>query len=380
MVAMVLFTSAQPPSEGQGVLGRQGILGAIQGAARSTGVDFAYLLKTAKRESALDPTAKAETSSATGLFQFIDQTWLQTLKLDGPALGLSAYADQIERTESGRYVVRDDEMQREILGLRANPDISALMAGAFTRRNNDYLANTLGRQPSPGELYIAHFMGAGGAADFIRLAAENPDEPAASAFPAQARANRSIFYARNGEPLAAAAVYDKLVRGYGEGTAIDGEIAPAELAGTVVAGLDPDTPLPADPGKWMAIPARNAYAIEARRLMPDLGRSQPGSPTSDHVTVTWARLGKAPAKVAPDVAGGTAPTDLARTVTPVAADAPLDLAGVHASGHQQESALPPPDMPVSRPSIATEQPGSSLARSIFQSLFSVQPNAPFAGG
>jgi hypothetical protein len=96
--------------------------------------------------------------------------------------------------------------------------------------------------------------------------------------------------------------------------------------------------------------------------------------------VTWARLGKAPAKVAPDVAGGTAPTDLARTVTPVATDAPLDLAGVHAYGNQQESALPPPDMPVSRPSIAAEQPGSSLARSIFQSLFSVQPNAPFAGG
>ena len=38
------------------------------------------------------------------------------------------------------------------------------MAGAFTKANSDYLATKLGRQPSEGELYIAHFLGAGGAA------------------------------------------------------------------------------------------------------------------------------------------------------------------------------------------------------------------------
>lgn len=371
MVAMVLFTSAQPPSEGQGVLG------AIQGAARSTGVDFAYLLRTAKRESALDPSAKADTSSATGLFQFIDQTWLQTVKLDGPALGLSNYADQIERSDSGRYVVRDEAMRQEILGLRTNPEVSALMAGAFTRRNNDYLANSLGRQPSPGELYIAHFMGAGGAADFIRLAAENPDEPAASAFPAQARANRSIFYSRNGAPLAAAAVYDKLVRGYGEGRAIDGEIAPAELANMAVAGLGSNGVVAGDPGKWMAIPVKNAYAIEARRLQPELGRTQPGSPTSDHVTITWARLGKSPPKAAP-----ADPMPLEQSPGAGASSsgpgAPLDLAAVLDTA--RSPAVAAPTMPVPGPALAQAEPATSLAQSLFQSLFSVQPNAPFAGG
>ncbi|MGL4729664.1 MAG: transglycosylase SLT domain-containing protein, partial [Bosea sp. (in: a-proteobacteria)] len=50
---------------------------AIRDGAAKTGTDFGYLVRTAQRESALDPNAKARTSSATGLFQFIDQTWLQ---------------------------------------------------------------------------------------------------------------------------------------------------------------------------------------------------------------------------------------------------------------------------------------------------------------
>jgi soluble lytic murein transglycosylase-like protein len=49
---------------------------AIAQASDKTGVDFAFLLATAKRESSLNPKARAKTSSAKGLFQFLDQTWL----------------------------------------------------------------------------------------------------------------------------------------------------------------------------------------------------------------------------------------------------------------------------------------------------------------
>src|SRR6476646_11882530 len=52
------------------------VTGAIRDAARVTGAGFEYLLNTALRESNLNPSAKAKSSSATGLFQFIDQTWL----------------------------------------------------------------------------------------------------------------------------------------------------------------------------------------------------------------------------------------------------------------------------------------------------------------
>src|SRR6058998_3895754 len=70
-----------------------GITGAIRQAAGQTGASFQYLLATAQIESGLNPTRKAPTSSATGLFQFIDQTWLATMKEAGPGLGYGRYAD-----------------------------------------------------------------------------------------------------------------------------------------------------------------------------------------------------------------------------------------------------------------------------------------------
>jgi hypothetical protein len=71
-----------------------------------------------------------------------------------------------------------------------------VMAGAFTAANADYLAQKLGRQPSEGELYIAHFLGAGGAARLISLAATNPSAKATDYFPGAAKANSSIFFDR----------------------------------------------------------------------------------------------------------------------------------------------------------------------------------------
>ena len=55
---------------------RAKIAGSIRQAASTTGASFEYLLATAKMESNFNPKAAATTSSARGLFQFIDQTWL----------------------------------------------------------------------------------------------------------------------------------------------------------------------------------------------------------------------------------------------------------------------------------------------------------------
>src|SRR5262245_16872465 len=101
------------------------ITGAIRDAARTTGANFEYLLKTAQRESAMNPAAKSPSSSATGLFQFIDQTWLGTLKNAGPDLGYGRYADGIVQTDSGRYVVPDATQRREIMKLRNDPAASS---------------------------------------------------------------------------------------------------------------------------------------------------------------------------------------------------------------------------------------------------------------
>ena len=152
-----------------------GVAGAIRQASQSTGASFNYLLATAQVESGLNPNAGASTSSARGLFQFIEQTWLATIKQSGSALGYGRYADAISQTASGRYEVSDPALRREILKLRSDPTANAVMAGAFTKSNADILSQRLGRAPSEGELYIAHFLGVGGAARLISLAASNPN-------------------------------------------------------------------------------------------------------------------------------------------------------------------------------------------------------------
>jgi len=172
------------------------VAGAIRQAAQATGASFNYLLATAQVESGLNPQAGASTSSARGLFQFIETTWLATIKQAGAALGYGRYADAITQDASGRYEVRDPTMRSEILKLRGDPTANAVMAGAFTEGNASLLSERLGRAPSEGELYIAHFLGAGGAARLIGLAGTNPNAKAADYFPSAAQANPSIFYDR----------------------------------------------------------------------------------------------------------------------------------------------------------------------------------------
>jgi hypothetical protein len=191
------------------------VTGAIRQASQATGTSFSYLLATAQVESGLDPGAGASTSSARGLFQFVEQTWLGTIKQSGAALGYGAYADAITKTPSGNYVVNDPAMRSQILKLRNDPTANAVMAGAFTQANATYLTQKLGRPPSEGELYIAHFFGAGGAGKLISLADSNPNANAAELFPGAAHANRPIFYDRKtGAARTVAQVRDALIGRY----------------------------------------------------------------------------------------------------------------------------------------------------------------------
>lgn len=186
------------------------IAGAIRQAAQTTGVSFQYLLTTAQIESNLNPAAKASTSSAKGLYQFIDQTWLGTMKQDGPALGYSRYADAVARGADGRYRVDDPAMRTAIMRLRNDPGASAMLAGALTRNNAAQLSKAIGRAPSEGELYIAHFLGPSGAGKLIGTAANHPRANAAAMFPQAAAANPSIFYERSGSPRSTRSVYATL--------------------------------------------------------------------------------------------------------------------------------------------------------------------------
>lgn len=211
---MFLFSTPSKPEQAQPQL--QGgadhpLSRPLRQAADATGISFDYLIKTAKRESNLNPEAKAASSSATGLFQFIEQTWLGLVKRQGPQLGLTDQANAIQRDSSGRYVVPEAETRQQILALRKDPTLSARLAGIFTSENKASLKDALGREPSGGELYIAHFMGAGGARELITQASANPDRSAASVFPDAASANRSIFFDGKGRARTTREVYARLV-------------------------------------------------------------------------------------------------------------------------------------------------------------------------
>ncbi len=184
----------------------------IARAARATGADFAVLLKTAARESAFDPSARARTSSAAGMFQFIEQTWLAMVERYGARHGLADAAAQIERGRGGQAMVRDSTIRKQILDLRFNPDLAARLAGEFTQENARYIEGRIGRAPGPGELYAAHFLGPAGAVELIRTAAAAPETPAANVFPAAAAANRPVFFERSGNPRSAADLLAFLAR------------------------------------------------------------------------------------------------------------------------------------------------------------------------
>jgi hypothetical protein len=169
---------------------------ALSRASEATGVDFSLLVETARRESSFNAAARAPTSSATGLFQFIDSTWLETVRRHGAKHGLDIYASQIT-LENGRPVVRDPRLRQQILDLRYDPELSARMGAELAKENAQGLERRLGRAPKAGEVYAAHVLGVSGAVRMIE-AAEAGAPDAAVLFPREAQANRWLFFARDG--------------------------------------------------------------------------------------------------------------------------------------------------------------------------------------
>lgn len=193
----------------------QRVVSAIARAAKATGADFSLLMDKASAESDFNPAAKAKGSSATGLFQFIDSTWLSMVKEHGAKYGLSAYADKIEM-KNGKPCCTDASVKSKILDLRKNPEISALMAGELTQDNREYLESRGVDDVGKTEMYLAHFMGAGGAAKFLTARDKSGTLAGASLFPREAHANKSVFFDAAGRPRTLDQIYDRFARKFGE--------------------------------------------------------------------------------------------------------------------------------------------------------------------
>lgn len=200
---------------------------ALKRAASATGVDFDFLMRTARRESGFNSGAKASTSSAAGLFQFVEQTWLTTLKRHGAAHGYARYANLIQEGADGRYRVEGHEARQAVMDLRFDPHAASVMAASLANDHAAYLRGRTGREPTGGELYAAHFLGPQGSARLIEAYNANPNASAAAFFPDAAAANHNVFY-RGGRPLSVAQVYADLSHTGGAGEAAGGVGYPGE--------------------------------------------------------------------------------------------------------------------------------------------------------
>ena len=188
----------------------------IERAARETGADFDFLLRTAARESSFDPSAQASTSSAAGLFQFIEQTWLGMLDRHGDKHGYGALAEAVEQGVNGRFTISDPAVREQALNLRFDPRAASVMAGELAAENASVLRGAIGREATSGELYAAHFLGAQGAAALINAAEADPGQRADALFPQAAASNRPVFF-QEGRALSAASLLARLT---GESVAV----------------------------------------------------------------------------------------------------------------------------------------------------------------
>ena len=220
---------------------------AIANASQKTGIDFSYLLGQAKLESGLNANAKAGTSSASGLYQFIDQSWLRVVKAHGVEHGLGWAADAISTTASGRAVVADPALRKAILDLRKDPTTASMMAAEHASDNKDALESATGRTATGTDLYMAHFLGLGGARSFLTTMQSAPDKSGAAMFPAAARANRGVFFDANGGARSLSEIYSRFAAKLDK--SVSGASLPAATSGLAATRL----------GEWGAdvIPGNN---------------------------------------------------------------------------------------------------------------------------
>lgn len=183
------------------------VLRSIRQASQSTSTDFGLLMAQAQRESGFRADAKSSSSSAAGLFQFVDSTWLDMVHRFGDKYGVGNLADQISQTSSGKLVVSNPDLRQKILDLRQDPTLSADLAAEYAKQNQTEIEQAIGRPLSRGDLYMAHFLGAGGATEFLKALDTKGNTVAANLLPDAAAANPSIFYDASGRAKTVGEIY-----------------------------------------------------------------------------------------------------------------------------------------------------------------------------
>ena len=188
---------------------RRHLIETIVKAAQVTEADPVLLMAIADKESSFSTAVRAKTSSATGLFQFIDSTWLKVVRDFGARHGLKKEAQAIVWVDD-ELVVTDPAERARILELRREPYVSALLAAEMLKRDASRIARRIGRDLTHGETYLAHFLGPDDAERFMEKVVDEPNSIAAKLLPKPARANKPIFFGSSGrKELSIAEVHQK---------------------------------------------------------------------------------------------------------------------------------------------------------------------------
>lgn len=165
-------------------------------------VPSTYIEKMTQAESGGKPEAKNPNSSAIGLHQFTDDTWVSVVNKYEPELakGLS---------------------REELLSLRTKPAVSTRMAQYLTKENQDALAKS-GLPTDDGALYLMHFAGSPRARSLLKA---DPSTPVSEIFPEDViKANESVLRSKTaGEVVDWAR--SKMETPVGQGTLTDDELA-----------------------------------------------------------------------------------------------------------------------------------------------------------
>jgi hypothetical protein len=242
----------------------------IRQASRAANVDFGFLLAQAGQESGYRADAKSATSSAAGLYQFVESTWLDMVRRHGAQHGIGDLARQVTVDENGRPTVADPATRRRILDLRNDPKLSAAFAAEYARSNRQELERSLGRPVGNTDLYLAHFLGPAGATQFLRGIERDSGTRAADLLPEAASANHAVFYKPSGEARTVADIYRSFA-------------AKFETEST--------TPLAAsDTMADATTPAAGSAATGVRSLLGVMKLSEPVAAMLDVVTLAALRL------------------------------------------------------------------------------------------
>lgn len=147
----------------------------VELSSRTTGVPTTYARALFAQEGGDNTEAANPRSTARGLTQFIEGTWLQMMREYGPRYGLpQSLANQIEQKPNGAWRARTREAHDQLMELRFSPEWNAVMSGHYANQEHGDMVRRAGRPVSIEETYLAHFMNGDVAGQWVRAVGNQP--------------------------------------------------------------------------------------------------------------------------------------------------------------------------------------------------------------